>query len=895
MLGRTTAKGFTLGSDHAGNLMLGVSLTVRAGDYELVLAVMAPSSEQRTSPLYVTVDPFATPSNAAGPPVVLLDGFQPPSLTSSCPMTTDSTGTFGNLQTYLEHQGLSVFFFENCTECANCPIEELGSILSNFLSSLAVPEVDVIAHSMGGLIVRSYLSGKQTAPGTFVPPTNTYIRKAVFIATPHFGSYQADSPAASSFFALGNQLNEMKSGSQFLWDLANWNQWSDDLRGVDAIAIIGNLGSYGTASNASDGVVALTSASLYFATPNARTRILNYCHVTLNDFEGSLAGCTGPGIADSIDSTSHPTYEIINSFLQDTNVWLTTGNPPSADQYLSRYVGVIAAAKDANDTYMNDLTSVTINGTELIPGPDTSVAVYYDDWLLAGSDTISVTSSSEGSFSGTYDWTGGGYGAALLKVPPVFHGAQSTINTGHPGITIAQGADVTISGSEFDTATAVSVAGLPVSFSVLSNGVTASLPPTLNGLLPVQVITATGQASANLLVLPALPSASDEVVTGLVNAASELSGAIAPGELITIFGTGLGPENGGSFSVDPNTDSVASTLLGTQVFIGDLPAPVTYTSANQVNAIVPYEVAGQSQVTARVIYQGVVSNESSLQVASAAPGLFTLNGSGTGQAVAANQDWTLNGVSNPAPSSSYLTIYFTGGGETSPVGVTGSVVGSQLQMLTQNVAVTVGGQPANVTFAGAAPTFVDGLNQLNIQLSGSTPAGVQPVIITVGNVSSPSTATIAVQAPPPLTLLHDVTSNIDGLMNGVCSTPPQVSSFAVTSPQVWVYFDVIGAQVGDTIQTNFILPDGTSYASLDLTIPSVGPSGYACVSSYIDINNYPAASDPGTWTVQTFWDQATKPLFTLSFTLSASSTATSPSLASPSAHPLGASTSGRRK
>lgn len=815
-------------------------------------------------------------------------------------MTSDSTGTFGNLQTYLQQRELSVYFFENCTECPNCPIEELGNKLGAFISTLQVPDVDVIAHSMGGLIVRSYLSGKQTTAATFLPPTNTNIRKAVFIATPHFGSYQADNPIASTIFALGNQLNEMKRGSQFLWDLANWNQTSDDLRGVDAIAIIGNLGSYGDTPNASDGIVALTSASLYFTAPDARTRILQYCHVTFDEAIGSLAGCTGPGIADSIDTTSHPTYQIINSFLQDTNVWLNTGTPPSGDQYLSQYVGVMAAAKNSQDDYINDLTSITLNQTSLTAGPNNPyTAVYYDDWLLSGSYTISLTSSSQGGLSGDGNWnTGGGYSTALFKVPPVIHSVQSTTNTGRFGLTVAAGADIKISGSHFDSTSIVRVSGALLTSSVVSDvQITASLPSSLSGLLPLQVVTASGQASMNVLVLPTLSAASEEAVTAVVNAASGTSAAIAPGELVTITGSGLGPATGISFSVDPVSNSVAGALSDTKVFFGGLPAPITYTSANQVNAIVPYEIAGQSQIAAQVVYQGVETNVPTIQAASAAPGIFTLNGGGAGQAVAANQDGSLNAASNPATSGSYLTIYFTGGGQTNPPGVTGSVTGSVLKWLTQQVSVTVGGQAATVTFVGAAPTFVDGVNQLNIQLSEATPPGVQPVVITVGGISSSSSATVAVKSPPPPTLLDDVTSNEDGLVNGVCSTPPQISSFAVTSPQVWVYVDVIGAHVGDSVQTNFLRPDGVLYDGETVPITAVGQNGYVCVSSWIFISGYPAAGYPGTWTVQGFWNQASVPLFTLNFTVSSSSTSTSPTIGRQSTtnHSIGASMAGRRR
>ncbi len=233
-------------------------------------------------------------------------------------------------------------------------------------------------------------------------------------------------------------------------------------------------------------------------------------------------------------------------------------------------------------------------------------------------------------------------------------------------------------------------------------------------------------------------------VRSILNAASSVPGAIAPGEIVTIKGSGLGPAQGLSFSIDPNTSQVDTALAGTRVFFGGFGAPITYTSATQVNAIVPYEVASMSQVQMQVQYQGVYSSSTTLQIASAAPAAFTFNATGVGQAVAANQDGSLNGPSNPAASGSYVTIYFTGGGQTNPPGVTGSVNGSVLKRLSQSISVIVGGALATVTFAGAAPALVDGVGQLNIQLAASTPTGVQPIVITVGGVSSPTVATLAI-------------------------------------------------------------------------------------------------------------------------------------------------------
>ena len=235
-------------------------------------------------------------------------------------------------------------------------------------------------------------------------------------------------------------------------------------------------------------------------------------------------------------------------------------------------------------------------------------------------------------------------------------------------------------------------------------------------------------------------------VSGVANAASWTGGAVAPGELVVIGGAMLGPSTGVSGSVDPSTGKMVSQLAGTTVLFNGIAAPLLYVSATQVNAIVPYETAGCTQTVLQVRYQGVLSSGTALPCASAAPGIFTFNASGTGQAAAANQDGTFNGPSAPAAKGSYVTVYFTGGGQTNPAGVTGSITGSTLKWLTQGASVSVGGVAATVAFDGAAPTFVDGVLQLNIQLSGSTPSGnALPVVIKVGSVSSPGTATLAVQ------------------------------------------------------------------------------------------------------------------------------------------------------
>jgi uncharacterized protein (TIGR03437 family) len=229
-------------------------------------------------------------------------------------------------------------------------------------------------------------------------------------------------------------------------------------------------------------------------------------------------------------------------------------------------------------------------------------------------------------------------------------------------------------------------------------------------------------------------------ISSLINSASFTGGAVAPGELVTIQGEMLGPAAGLPFSTNP----IAPALGGTQVLFGTAQAPLLYVSSTQINAVVPWSVAGQSAIT--VVVEGAAGSTSvNVAVATAAPGVFTQNATGTGQAIAVNQDGTMNSAANPAAAGSYVSVYFTGGGVTDPPGLTGSVNDDVVTTLAASFSATVGGVQGMVTFAGSAPGFVGGVNQMNILLSPNTPSGSVPLLVTVGGQSSAATATISVQ------------------------------------------------------------------------------------------------------------------------------------------------------
>ncbi len=230
---------------------------------------------------------------------------------------------------------------------------------------------------------------------------------------------------------------------------------------------------------------------------------------------------------------------------------------------------------------------------------------------------------------------------------------------------------------------------------------------------------------------------------GLVNGASFLPGAIAPGEIVSFFGAGLGPPQLAVFDLQGG-DRIATELAGTRVLFDGVPAPVIATIAGQVNAIVPYSVAAKDTVRVQVEYQGQLTSEMTLPVASATPAIFMISPSGQGAIL--NQDYSVNGPSNRAERGSIIQIFATGEGQTNPPGVDGKVAGATLPKPVLPVRVFIGGREAVVHYAGAAPGLVAGVFQINAQVPDDVPPGsAVPVTIQVGGRISPRGVTVAIR------------------------------------------------------------------------------------------------------------------------------------------------------
>jgi uncharacterized protein (TIGR03437 family) len=211
----------------------------------------------------------------------------------------------------------------------------------------------------------------------------------------------------------------------------------------------------------------------------------------------------------------------------------------------------------------------------------------------------------------------------------------------------------------------------------------------------------------------------------IANAAGLIpTGYIAPGEFMSLLGVGIGPETG--VSTSPGANGLLPTQAsGVQVFFDQLAAPLLYVQAGQINAQVPWEIAGRSSTQVQVMYNGVATNSESMTVLPVAPGLFYLNYPASLQGAILNQDGSVNSVNNPAKVGDVVAIFGTGGGVASAPGVTGGYWGTGANTLLAPPLPGANSSPAvayisqvnaPVIYAGTAPTLLSGFFQVNVRI-----------------------------------------------------------------------------------------------------------------------------------------------------------------------------------
>jgi uncharacterized protein (TIGR03437 family) len=707
-------------------------------------------NEQKfSSTLELSVAAVTIPRSPSGKtPVILLNGFQPKcALVNNASTQEASKGTFGNLAKYLGDDEVPVAFFNNCTYGDSVSIEQLAEYLRLFIAGLTfddgtpIDQVDLVAHSMGGLIARAYLAGMRftripshLSDGSFLPPMNHKVRKLILIATPNFGSFQAPL-LVDQLPSKAAQLTELTPGSWFLWNLATWNQRDDDLRGVDALAVIGDAGTF-YGGGRDDGVVSMTSASLGFSRLDERTRIVNYCHT--DRFYGLLGlvaplgmDCKDHSLIANIDSEAHDTARIVRSFLKDDPSWKSIGKAPSQNPALSQFGGVYFGQQSAMGDWVSDLSGVSFGNIPLNEGGGRKT-IFFQEPIPGRTDTFSVTSASYGSLScGPSTQPVGFYKVILCKSSSLIVSVGPLSPTAS-GRVVRSGAMITISGTGFGQQRCALCGVLvdpydygPPNSEVFPVGdvtrawsdqtITAFLP-AYSGLVSIYVAGPNGGSdSINILAVPPAPSIS--LSKTQLQFSFILGGVLPVAQAVTVSNAGSGNL---VWSAMPSASWISVSSSSTAVTLSANPSglsPGTYTGTVSVTASGATNSPQQISVTLTV-------------TDSAAP---TIASGGVVNAA----DYT------PTVAPGMLIAVF-GDSMASKVS---SAAGTPLPTALDGTSVEVNGQ--------AIPLFFVSPKQINAQMPFGISGQVQVRVRTAVALSTPATVTVAASAPRLFTKTMD--------------------------------------------------------------------------------------------------------------------------------------------
>jgi uncharacterized protein (TIGR03437 family) len=253
-------------------------------------------------------------------------------------------------------------------------------------------------------------------------------------------------------------------------------------------------------------------------------------------------------------------------------------------------------------------------------------------------------------------------------------------------------------------------------------------------------LTGTSQVNGGLSS-PKTPPAITQA--GIVSAASPLSfTALAPGGIIAIYGNLLADD---AISAPAFQFPLPTTLGNAQVIIAGESVPLLYVSPGQINAVVPFGLNMNTTYSLLIQRDLTLSSPVPINVAGAQPGAFQSSGSAIVQDYRGTAPAFLVTPSAPAQAGDTLVIYCAGLGVTNPPVGDGVASPSIPPAQTQSpVTVSIGGQNANVSFAGLTPTLV-GLYQVNVTMpAGVTPGNAVPVMLTVAGQTGPA-AIIATQ------------------------------------------------------------------------------------------------------------------------------------------------------
>jgi len=497
-------------------------------------------------------------------------------------------------------------------------------------------------------------------------------------------------------------------------------------------------------------------------TPNNLLVTINPANLGVGIYNGSISVSSS---AENVPAQSIPvTLTIVGSTAAETPTSLTftqaTGGAAPNSQTVQitgvpsgAIIGVISTLLNGTGwltaTASANTVTVSVNGSELPPstysGVVTVIVPNAGGSPLSIPVTLNVTSATSAitlsTSSLSFDVLAGS-----LSVP----NAQTVQITSSTGSNVPFTASfVPSTGVNFLTITPSS-GNTPGAISVSVNSAVSSTLAAGSYSGQIQVASGTG-AIQTVNVTLIVSATGTPVILSITSGASFQPGAVSPGELVTIFGAGIGPPtppSGTSFAPTA-AGTVQTNLASVTVTFNGVSAPLLFVSPGQINAIVPYQIAGQNAVPVVIQNNGTTSASFTVPVAAVAPSIFSLGENGSGQGAILNSNESVNSASNPAAPGSTISIFATGEGQLAPAVTTGCISGTTLplpQPVVSPISVTVAGQPAPVSYAGEAPGLVCGVIQINAMIPSGLSPGAQPVVLTIGSTSNTGQSiTVAVQ------------------------------------------------------------------------------------------------------------------------------------------------------
>ena len=379
--------------------------------------------------------------------------------------------------------------------------------------------------------------------------------------------------------------------------------------------------------------------------------------------------------------------------------WTATTSTPwlSLTQSSGGFPGTVAGIANAAGLAAGSYTgSISISGT----GPGGTQTITIPVTLTVNSPAVLTANPTAISMASSY---------------PAGSATGYTIQTGAPGLA-------------FTALTSASSAGW------LTVSPTSGIAPT-----PITVTLDPSKATPGIYT-DSIVVSSAGVASVTVPVKMSVSGLIATLPQQVNSGTAAGPDH----TVAPN--EIVSLYLtnfscATAPVVSINGTAVSWSSyvAGQINYAVPANITSPAALT--VACNGTTAwTFNGLTTAAVVPGIFTLTGTGKGQAAVVNSDGTTNSTTNPATRGSWLSVYGTGFGVFNAAGTNG------LRTVAGAVTATIGGVDATVLYAGNTPGATDGLQQFNLQIPAGVTAGTAvPIVLTVNGTPTQTTATVSLK------------------------------------------------------------------------------------------------------------------------------------------------------